>query len=273
MGQKQKVSATSPNAAGGNSSASGAESMGSGARADSRASRYSTGGIAGGAEDYEFDSDDEDWDHVEDLDAAARALGADGGSTTIKGKKKKRSPYLLGVTGGFNAARAGSPSASASPRPVTPKNQLTGSSTSLGPGPALGEPSPLDHSIRPRRSTRLSNVEEVADRNSADVGGALVPMTSTPQLRSPSRDGRPPSRGPGQSYARSGSVRSYAGFDQPLPDIKLAMTPENIKPLLENAREVHIRLNECIKEMRLLMEANAVPGEETQDQRRLPSPQ
>ena len=42
----------------------------------------------------------------------------------------------------------------------------------------------------------------------------------------------------------------------PLPDPKLAMimTPENIKPLLENAKEVHVKLHECIAEIRALIE-------------------
>jgi hypothetical protein len=33
------------------------------------------------------------------------------------------------------------------------------------------------------------------------------------------------------------------------------MTPENIKPLLENAKEVHLRLNECIRDVRALLDA------------------
>jgi len=38
-----------------------------------------------------------------------------------------------------------------------------------------------------------------------------------------------------------------------LPDPKLAMTPDNIKPLLENAKEVHARLSDCILEIRALI--------------------
>jgi hypothetical protein len=44
-----------------------------------------------------------------------------------------------------------------------------------------------------------------------------------------------------------------------LPDPKLAMTPENIKPLLENAKEVHVKLNECIAEIRSLLSMHADP--------------
>ena len=39
----------------------------------------------------------------------------------------------------------------------------------------------------------------------------------------------------------------------PLRDSKLAMAPENIKPLLENAREVHARCTDCIAELEALL--------------------
>jgi hypothetical protein len=50
---------------------------------------------------------------------------------------------------------------------------------------------------------------------------------------------------------KTGSVRSMP--PQPRPDSQLAMTPENIKPLLENAREVHARLTECIAAIQALL--------------------
>ncbi|KAF6751947.1 hypothetical protein DFP72DRAFT_906614 [Ephemerocybe angulata] len=48
-------------------------------------------------------------------------------------------------------------------------------------------------------------------------------------------------------YSGAGSAGS--GY----PDIKLTFTPENIRPLLENAREVQARLKECVEEMRVLV--------------------
>ena len=58
---------------------------------------------------------------------------------------------------------------------------------------------------------------------------------------------------------RTGSVRSAPPqpLDDPhaFPEIKLSMTPENIKPLLENAREVDMRCRECIRELRVLLDA------------------
>jgi hypothetical protein len=53
---------------------------------------------------------------------------------------------------------------------------------------------------------------------------------------------------------KNGSVRSMP--PQPVPELRLAMTPENIKPLVENAREVHGRLVECVAEIRSLLESH-----------------
>ncbi|KAJ3800707.1 hypothetical protein GGU11DRAFT_676662 [Lentinula aff. detonsa] len=55
----------------------------------------------------------------------------------------------------------------------------------------------------------------------------------------------------------TGSVRSMPA--QPL-SMKLAMTPENIKPLLENAKEVHARLTDCIGEIKGLVFALGEEG-------------
>jgi hypothetical protein len=51
----------------------------------------------------------------------------------------------------------------------------------------------------------------------------------------------------------SGTVRSAPPADLSLPEPKLALTPENIKPLLEYAKEVSLRLAECISEVEGLL--------------------
>ena len=48
-------------------------------------------------------------------------------------------------------------------------------------------------------------------------------------------------------------------MDGQVPDIKLSMTPENIGPPLENAKEVHMHFNDCIKDMRALLDTYAPP--------------
>ncbi|GJJ16317.1 hypothetical protein Clacol_010614 [Clathrus columnatus] len=51
----------------------------------------------------------------------------------------------------------------------------------------------------------------------------------------------------------SGTVRSAPPADLNLPDPKLTLSPENIKPLLEYAKEVSTRLNDCIVEVQSLL--------------------
>ncbi|KAF8129752.1 hypothetical protein EV363DRAFT_1336289 [Boletus edulis] len=185
--------------------------------------------------------EDEDWDRIEmaiDLDTAARALGIEG-TATIKGRKSRTSPFLSEHSLGHAPALT--------LRPVTPRRQ------DATPRPEV-EASP--RSIRPMRSTRLSNVEEVED------GERRAPLqTKTTNRVSQPRVGphRPPSRGAMPGNSRTGSVRSAPPqpLDDPreLPEIKLSMTPENIKPLLENAKEVHVRCHECVRELRALLDA------------------
>ena len=40
-------------------------------------------------------------------------------------------------------------------------------------------------------------------------------------------------------------------------DIKLSMTPENIRPLVENTKEVHMHLNDFVKDMHALLDTYA----------------
>ncbi|KAF7364134.1 hypothetical protein MSAN_01072600 [Mycena sanguinolenta] len=117
--------------------------------------------------------------------------------------------------------------APASGRPTTPIRSPSGSRTSVHD---------LTAGAGAARATRLSNVNEHAD------------MKSTSKAESPSRQFSRSRQG-----GKTGSVRSMPPVSQ--PDPKLAMTPENIKPLLENAREVHARLSDCIAEIRSLLAA------------------
>lgn len=133
----------------------------------------------------------------------------------------------------------------------------------------------LSHASSLSRPTRLSNVEETPGE--FNVFGQDQ-HTSTPksksgqqQDRSRSRHSphRPSSRTGSGSGSRSGvvsgSVRSApSGLQDALSSStstalgkpKLAMTPENIKPLLENAKEVHARCEECIGEIKDLLAAS-----------------
>ncbi|KAJ7483050.1 hypothetical protein B0H11DRAFT_1862639 [Mycena galericulata] len=114
-------------------------------------------------------------------------------------------------------------------RPTTAMRLLSGSRTSV-----------RDRSMEaPARATRLSNVEEHKDNK------------STAKAQSPWRQFSPSRRG-----SKTGSVLSVRSMPPAtLPDPKLAMTPRNIRPLLESAREVHARLSDCIAEIRSLLAA------------------
>ena len=94
------------------------------------------------------------------------------------------------------------------------------------------------------RAMRLSNVEELLDEPHSPTKGAAANAATT------------------NANAGSGSVRSMVPPSASAPvlrDAKLAMTPENIKPLLENAKEVLARLNDCIGEIQALIGQHAVP--------------
>ena len=175
-------------------------------------------------------TEEEDWDRMDsasDLEHAAKALGPGDGLSTVKGKG--RSPYLQGQP---------EPQQSSNLRPVTPKIGPEASRSSMFGG--------ADALIRP---TRLSNVEENAYANDDHRGSkALRKGKNRSSLPVPSLV-----RSKSRMALKSDSVRSAPPQSAELSEFKLAMTPENIKPLLENAREVHLRLEECIAELQVLL--------------------
>ena len=128
------------------------------------------------------------------------------------------------------------------------------------------------------RGTKLSNVEEIAEGSTPVKRGpakkpsrVFEPSPRGSLKRNPSDAKRPqqlqqlartnskrlsgvPSV---QRGGKTGSVRStppqWMEHPEGIPDPKLAMTPENIKPLLESAREVLVRCTECVTEARTLL--------------------
>ncbi|KAF7972308.1 hypothetical protein HWV62_18486 [Athelia sp. TMB] len=192
--------------------------------------------ISIGAEERQRASDrssteEEDWDRMDsasDLEHAAKALGPGDGLSTVKGKG--RSPYLQG--------QPEPQQSSSNLRPVTPMMGPEASRSSMFGG--------ADALIRP---TRLSNVEENAHAYDDHRGSkALRKGKNRSSLPVPSLV-----RSKSRMALKSDSVRSAPPQSAELSEFKLAMTPENIKPLLENAREVHLRLEECIAELKVLL--------------------
>ncbi|PIL34719.1 hypothetical protein GSI_03500 [Ganoderma sinense ZZ0214-1] len=217
-------------------------------------------------------ADEDEWHRVEcasELDHAARSLGISGdGTVTVRGKKG-RSPYLF-----------------QRPLPVDPDGiprAPDGSQSSLWSpmGESPQKPSAIPPSVLQSytRSIKLSDVREV-DSDAGD--GTHRPRSAASQSQSHTTRTRQAAPSPGPSSRRppsrgrknpTGSVRSAPPqaigmgtgtgtpspnlASGPLPDVKLAMAPENIKPLLENAREVHTRCSDCIAELEALLGSSA----------------
>lgn len=232
---------------------------------------------------------EEDWDKLEpvDYEAMGKAMGiSKDGTATIRGlsgQGRGRSPYMQPNLPSDNPRRSSSRVASASqtsvavpPLPTTPRRASASASQSqtslhermpIQPGSSGGPP--FGSQFNPRLP-RLSNVDELPSR----------PMNA----RSPSNHSPTQSQGQGQDSPRkvsgrmiglpsmkSGSVRSMPQglvisdstssqqqhtlqHQSSSRTLALAMTPENIKPLLENAREVHVKLVDCINEIQALLD-------------------
>lgn len=212
----------------------------------------------------EDSSTEEDWDRMDsasDLDTAAKALYVIDGSATVRGGKqwdgRKKSPYLQQDTVAQLATEH------STDRPLITKRSFGASQTSIRCLEHQSENNSSQLGKAPLRPVRLTNVEEHADVMNSDNGPSpMQPVTYT-QPRQASLH----KSGVSHSHPKSGSVRSMpahvasatmsptAGHKPPL-----AMTPENIKPLLENAKEVQARLGDCIAELRVLVSRSAEPG-------------
>ncbi|KAL6301929.1 hypothetical protein BKA93DRAFT_737846 [Sparassis latifolia] len=195
--------------------------------------------------------EEEDWDRVEaisEMNHAGRAPSD--GAATVRGKTHW-SPYSQHHQEPFPG---GSPSVS---------------QTSLNVQPSPHRSAPAGHfHLLPTRSPKLSNVRELAEHGTPPEPRPSSRSTNHAPTPSPSARYRPfRSRMSGPS----GSVRSappqVLAHHGPgiilgtLPESRLSMTPENIQPLLENAREVHARCSECIIELQALLTVNGGPAQ------------
>lgn len=185
--------------------------------------------------------EEEDWDQIDlVLDSKGNRSGTVRGKGT-SGNSRGRSPYMQDLQPSLG-------------RQLTTKRSVSGSQSSLwreAGGKDSPPPLPQQGSTR---TMKLSNVEERVD----DQKG----LGRRPSSRA-SRHGGKPGPSPSSSRPPSRDVRVKAGSVRSIPptppvlssltDPKLAMTPENIKPLLENAKVVLSRLNDCITETEALL--------------------
>ena len=226
-------------------------------------------------------AEEDDWHQISsasELELASKACGlhVSEGPSTVRGKKG-RLPYSLQNLQGEKMRGI----------PETPKRTPNASQTSIT---GSGE-SPQLHTLLPQspqtpasysRSTKLSNVRELAEfddgrdhfvhepqprRVSSSKGkqrasGAPSPNSNRPPSRGSRRGGQtgsvrsaPPQAWISQGHDYSPELQAAGLPPPPPPSLALAMTPENLKPLLENALEVHTRCNDCIAELRSLLQA------------------
>ena len=239
------------------------------------------GGTVNG--DGDVEDEDEDWDHIDsakdlDLDVAStRALGLKGvnGSAiaTVRGRRSKQQhPYQPEKKG-----TASNPSQSSSSLWAESPSTGSGSQVSLAvtatmpaprSPPAATPPLSQTSTVTPStylRPTRLSNVEEMAEAQLDNDHAHAHEQTSRAESKDKGKS-KSPRRTSSRRGRLTGSVRSAppptpAAVPLPLQDgdrmsLALSLTPETIRPLLENAREVHARCTECVDELRALFAAH-----------------
>ena len=149
------------------------------------------------------------------------------------------------------ATTSSPPTSTSSPQPHTPPlplplSQATSSSSYLRP-------------------TRLSNVEESAEAQ-LDGESSTTSATTRGIVNGRSKSPRRPTSTNTGSIRRGGTLTgSVRSAPPPTPSLMppqegidkrglaLSLTPETIRPLLENARKVHVMCTECVGELRALL--------------------
>jgi hypothetical protein len=206
------------------------------------------------------EEEEEDWDRMDidsDLDAnKALDVGGDRGGT-VRGRmkknnkkvdenKKQTSPYLQQGVSSLNGSGVSSGLGGFLARhSIIPKRSFSASQSSIwgtGGGGGGGDVQPYPVNV-PRRDAQPS--ERII---SAPIASTSSTRPSSPRLL-PSKFAK--------NVKNTGSVRSMPAHH--LPDstrhkyAMMMMTPENIRPLLDNAKEVYGKLLECVVEMRELV--------------------
>lgn len=186
----------------------------------------------GGTGDYS------DWERMSRSDLDLAAIGS--GTATVRAKKAMKSPAS------HSRINLNYPYSDMTPKktPATSQTSLWDSSPSSTTSPPLSR---LPISIAEEDGDkRTQNVKTPGHARSKERTSSWSQARPLPQPTS--RDGK---------ATMSGTVRSAPPTDfSPPHDPKLALTPENIKPLLEYAKEVGTRLSECISEVQVLLGAS-----------------
>ncbi|KAH9168351.1 hypothetical protein EDB89DRAFT_1992029 [Lactarius sanguifluus] len=193
------------------------------------------------------------------------------GEHTLKASPATRITALTSTSQSSLSLWADSPS-TASRSQVSLSATASPPTTSSPRTPPL--PLPLSQATSYLRPTRLSNVEETAEVQLDGEQGQSSNLALHAQLHGSTNastrmvDGKSKSPHRASSTRRgstlTGSVRSVlpptptllprdgsSGIDR--RSVALSLTPETIRPLLENARKVHALCTECVGELRALL--------------------
>ncbi|KAF8264574.1 hypothetical protein EI94DRAFT_1738197 [Lactarius quietus] len=211
-----------------------------------------------GTIDADDEDEDEDWDHIdaaEDLDTAVRVLGVPttrelNGTATVRGRRtKQQHPHRLEAEASTSRRRRQGRGSLPSRVHLSLVSRYGFSTDDVLPQPHTPPlPLPMSQVVSPfMRPTRLSNVEESADSSTRVIGGRSK-SPRRPTVAGSSSASSLSRRG----STLTGSVRS-ALSPAPTQDgivdkrnLALSLTPETIRPLLENARK-------CVGELRTLL--------------------
>ncbi|EJD40855.1 hypothetical protein AURDEDRAFT_186821 [Auricularia subglabra TFB-10046 SS5] len=217
------------------------------------------------------DADYSDWDRMEsasDLDLP-NGIKDPAAPDTIRGSKTSKYAALQGTPPptmrrqrSRSRSRTRGPSASRSsvnlalPPPSTPSpsksNVLRGRlfRTRSRPGSRDGAPPPAPSQAFAHAFASANTATPTQDSENA------ARQREQQQQLGRERSATTPSRRPAGSRSVSANYIPQAPHTEPLPplpDLKVALTPENLRPLLEYAREVTTRLSDCVVELRTVL--------------------
>ncbi|KAG8947330.1 hypothetical protein FRC03_001062 [Tulasnella sp. 419] len=212
-----------------------------------------SGHVSSAADTTTEDEDYSDWDRmdsVSDIDVTAGNPALDNehvnASNVPTVKRKRPSSRTRSIVPSSFSPPPSAPGSSAQSAPYSAAS-ASQSSLSLTTSPrrmplTIAEDTSKPLPINPHGSRR-----RVSSKGAGGANGRIPPTASLPSLSSHFPPSSSSTRLPQLSHQTdpptTGTPLAPA---TPLPDIKLALTPENIRPLLEYTREVLFRLNECM---------------------------
>ncbi|KAI0691260.1 hypothetical protein BC835DRAFT_1360949 [Cytidiella melzeri] len=206
-------------------------------------------------------TEEEDWDKVES--SSELAIASRRASSPPNATVKSRSPYSTD-------SPALVPTVPGKATPNASRSSVWESSVQT-PSRLPQSSSSANISQSYSRSTKLSDVKELVEREGEDLRQHRRSLSKAKRRSSrvPSPSPKRPVSRSGRKSVGTGSLRSpppptlsspsysyLAELDNPgflESPLSLAMTPENIRPLLENAKEVNARCHECIAELEQLL--------------------